>query len=221
MNYLYLFPLLSVIFYSIILICINTTHYDLKRREFKKYCEDTRNLFLDLYPWYPITPTLHKVLEHAADCEEEIGLRLGVVSEGGAENQHRIRKLIRRFRARKTSRKDNLTDVLNRCLILSDPVLATKYSPHLEEFRAARREHHSKQIPEAAQNLLKIKKLPRVRETRAGRNIEPVNPEDNQIDPSDIEDVVMDEAEDIDVSDIEDGSSDDEGEWLGDDFLDE
>ena len=76
------------------------------------------------FPWVSITPTVHKLLGHSWELiSENDGHGLGNLDESGLEA---CNKLIRKFRtssARKTSQIDNLTDVLRRLWVNTDPII--------------------------------------------------------------------------------------------------
>lgn len=91
--------------------------------KFEIYCKETAELYVSLYNFQPMTPTLHKVLRHGAAVIKEAILPIGQLSEEAAEARN---KHIRSFRlnyARKFSRVACNTDVLNRLLLTSDPLL--------------------------------------------------------------------------------------------------
>jgi hypothetical protein len=41
--------------------------YEVKDQEFEKYAINTIKLFVSLYPWFYMPPTVHKILIHGAD----------------------------------------------------------------------------------------------------------------------------------------------------------
>jgi len=95
--------------------------------EFEKNCTETYKMFLDKYSWFKVPVSLHRVLAHGRDYMEALPLPLGRMSEEAAESQNKLLRNDREFRARKTSRIDNLTDVIHRRYITSDPVIHKKY----------------------------------------------------------------------------------------------
>ena len=76
------------------------------------------------FPWVSITPTVHKLLGHSWELiSENDGHGLGNLDESGLEA---CNKLIWKFRtslAWKTSQIDNLTDVLRRLWVNTDPII--------------------------------------------------------------------------------------------------
>lgn len=83
--------------------------------KFSSYTMDTAKLYIQLCPWYPMTPTVHKILIHGPTVIEKALLPIGQLSEHF--------RLFRQNYARKFSRKSCNLDVLNRLLLSSDPVL--------------------------------------------------------------------------------------------------
>jgi hypothetical protein len=50
---------------KVILETLSSSH-SIYTEKFEKYAEDTAKLYVELYCWYPMTPTLHKILRHGA-----------------------------------------------------------------------------------------------------------------------------------------------------------
>lgn len=91
---------------------------------FKNYCLDTANLFVSLYSWYPMPPTIHKVLIHGPLIIEKSILPIGLLSEEALEASNKIFKRSREYHARKCSRIDANTDIIHWLLITSDPMIS-------------------------------------------------------------------------------------------------
>lgn len=90
---------------------------------FQKYCDETAEMYVALYRFYPMSPTLHKVLRHGAEVIKHAILPIGQLSEEAAEARN---KHIRQYRlnySRKFSHIECNMDVLNRLLLTSDPLL--------------------------------------------------------------------------------------------------
>lgn len=56
----------------------------------ESYCQVTAKMYVELYPWYPLTPTLHKILIHGPKVIRHAILPIGALSEEAAEarNKH-------------------------------------------------------------------------------------------------------------------------------------
>lgn len=92
--------------------------------KFEKYAEDTAELYVNLYGWHPMTPTMHKVLRHGAEIISNALLPIGQLSEEAAEARNKHIREFRLHHARKFSREQCNRDVLNRLLLTSDPLLS-------------------------------------------------------------------------------------------------
>ncbi|KAK4885401.1 hypothetical protein RN001_001672 [Aquatica leii] len=65
----------------------------------------TAKLYVELYPWHPMTPTLHKILFHGSSIIEKALLPIGMMSEEAAEARNKHFRLYRQNYARKFSRE--------------------------------------------------------------------------------------------------------------------
>ena len=52
--------------------------YDVNSSKFKTFCWETASLYVDLYPWYPMIQTLHRILIHGYEVIELFTLPLGM-----------------------------------------------------------------------------------------------------------------------------------------------
>lgn len=92
--------------------------------KFAEYCDDTAKLYVRLYNWHPMTPTLHKILVHGAAVIQHAILPIGQLSEEAAEARNQHYRTFRLQYARKFTRKSCNEDVLNRLLLTSDPYMS-------------------------------------------------------------------------------------------------
>ncbi|XP_065677602.1 uncharacterized protein LOC136092898 [Hydra vulgaris] len=106
---------------KVILETISSEH-KIDVEKFRRYTVKTAELYVQLYQWYPMTPTIHKILIHGFIVIEH-ALLPGQLSKEAAEARNKYFCLYRQNNARKLSRECNL-DVLNRLLISSDPILS-------------------------------------------------------------------------------------------------
>ncbi|KAF0313620.1 hypothetical protein FJT64_015854 [Amphibalanus amphitrite] len=89
------------------------------------FCSETAELYVRLYSWYPMTPTLHRLLMHSAALVEQCLLPIGMMSEEASEARHKDVRLYRLQRARRDSRLNTMADVFGRLLVTSDPVISS------------------------------------------------------------------------------------------------
>lgn len=108
--------------FKVILEAITSGH-DIKIKEFTEYTQETAKLYVELYPWHPMTPTLHKILIHGPEVIQNALLPIGQLSEEAAEARNKYIRLFRLGYSRKFSRVECNIDVLNRLLLTSDPFM--------------------------------------------------------------------------------------------------
>ena len=88
---------------------------------FGKYCKDTAKMYVELYGWHPMTPTLHKILAHGSTIIKYAILPIGQLFEEATEARYKHNRSYRQNYARKFSRIQCNQDILNRLLLTSDP----------------------------------------------------------------------------------------------------
>jgi hypothetical protein len=108
--------------FSVILEVISSGH-KINAEKYSKYATDTADMYVRLYPWYPMTPTMHKIFIYGATVIENALLPIGQLSEEAAEARNNYFHIYRQNFARKFSRVSCNLDVLNRLLLSSDPVI--------------------------------------------------------------------------------------------------
>jgi hypothetical protein len=73
--------------------------------------------------WYNIPPTVHKIVVHGAAIIDAIDLPLGLLSEEPSEANNRRLRLAKWNHSRRNSRINTFTDMYNRCMDGSDPMV--------------------------------------------------------------------------------------------------
>lgn len=129
--------------FRVILLTISST-YSIKLDYFKKYCSETAEKFVELYPWYPMSTTVHKILFHSTEIIKYALLPIGQLGEEAQEARHKDVKRYRELYSRKFSRQKTMEDVFHNLLISSDPYITSlrklsgkgmkKYSPEVIQF---------------------------------------------------------------------------------------
>ena len=71
--------------------------------------------------WRRMPPTLHRTIDHSRDILSRFPCPPGYLSEEGSESNNKVIRHARLFNARKTSRKNNLSDIITLLLVNSDP----------------------------------------------------------------------------------------------------
>lgn len=93
--------------------------------KFNKFCLSTARLYVSLYPWCPMTTTLHKILMHGGAIISNFLIPIGQLSEEAQESRNKDFKIYRERFSRKTSRRNNMEDVFQRLLVSSDPLITS------------------------------------------------------------------------------------------------
>ena len=95
------------------------------------YCLNTAKLYIKLYPWYNMSPSVHKILIHGSKIINYFYLPIGAYSEEPIEAQNKNVRKSRLYHARKTSRENTMLDQMHYLLMISDPIISssTKRKP--------------------------------------------------------------------------------------------
>lgn len=110
--------------FSIILEVISSG-ISINVEKFATYTHTTAKLYVELYGWYPMSPTVHKVLTHGAQVISHAILPIGQLSEEAAEARNKNFRQYRIDFSRKFSREECNRDIMNRLLLSSDPYLSS------------------------------------------------------------------------------------------------
>lgn len=103
--------------------------------KFSEFCKSTATLYVQLYPWYYMPASVHKLLMHGTDIIEHFGLLpIGNLSEEASEARNKDFRKYRENHSRKVSRTATNEDILHNLLISSDPKL-TSLRPRMAKNR--------------------------------------------------------------------------------------
>lgn len=98
--------------------------FEIDLTKFSKFTMDTAKDYVELYPWQPMSPTVHKILIHSTSVIANALLPIWQLSEEAAEARNKHFREYRQSFSRKFSRTACNEDVLNRLLLTSDPYLS-------------------------------------------------------------------------------------------------
>lgn len=132
--------------FSVILQCLSCG-YQIETERFRSYAIDTANLFVQLYGWYYMPASIHKILIHGADVMDTLLIPIGQLSEEVLEARHKECRSFRQYRTRKISRTKTNEDLLHALLLSSDPVISSLR-------KLPQRKSHS--LPREVVEILKI-----------------------------------------------------------------
>ena len=95
--------------------------------KFKDYARKTAEKYVELYDWYYMSSTVHKLLIHGADIIEKNDIvPIGTLSEEASESRNKDFRRFREHHSRKRSRQDSNQDILNMLVVSSDPFLSAQ-----------------------------------------------------------------------------------------------
>lgn len=95
--------------------------------KFKEFADETIALYIQLYKWYYMPASVHKILVHGADIIKNLGLiPVGKLSEEAAESRNKDFRKYREHHSRKFCRRATNEDVFHNLLVTSDPFISTK-----------------------------------------------------------------------------------------------
>lgn len=98
---------------------------DIDVDKFEEYASETADLYLKLYSWYYMPPTVHRVLFHGRKIIYSLNLPIGLFSEEAQEARNKDFRRIRQNNTRKMNRLLTNEDVIHGLLISSDPYISS------------------------------------------------------------------------------------------------
>ena len=97
--------------------------------KFKEILRETKDLYIQLYGWYYMPSSVHKLLIHGIDIISNFDLPIGQLSEEALEASHKEFRKHRLAHTRKSSRINTNKDLLNLLLLRSDPLISQSRNP--------------------------------------------------------------------------------------------
>ncbi|KAL4710844.1 hypothetical protein ACJJTC_016128 [Scirpophaga incertulas] len=113
----------TLIYRLSIILRLLSSEYEIDPQKFQEYCDDTRILYLNLYSWYIMPVTLHKILIHGAEIIKNCIIPIGQMSEEASEGQNKEIRKVRSGHTCKISRVRSNFDLLKYLLLCSDPYI--------------------------------------------------------------------------------------------------
>lgn len=134
-----------------ILVAVSCGH-QINVEKFRNFTLSTAKYFVEKYPWYNMSPTLHKFLIHGSEIITHALLPIGQLSEEAQEARNKDFKSYREHFSRKCSREKSNEDIFNRFLISSDPIISNMSK------------HYKKKSSVLPQQVLDLLMLPKISE---------------------------------------------------------
>jgi len=121
-----------------VIINVITSNKEIDVEKFCSYCTDTEKLYLSLYSWHHLPPTIHKILHYGAEVIEYLtsSLPIKAFSAEALEARHKSIRQFRGHHAQKTSQEASTRDVINMLLVSSDPVIASFWKEQQEPWKS-------------------------------------------------------------------------------------
>lgn len=116
----------------IILIVVSCGH-EVNSEKFSDFAHNTAKHFVKIYPWYKMSPTLHKFFIHGPEIISNALLPIGELSEEAQEARNKDFKNYREYFARKCSREKTNEDIFNRFLLTSDPYISSMSKTNIKK----------------------------------------------------------------------------------------
>jgi len=91
----------------------------------KEYTLATARKFVELYPWFYMPTSVHKLLLHGTEIIDHALLLIGQMSEDAQESCHKYIKRYREDFTQKCSRTKTMEDLFLRLLMASDPFISS------------------------------------------------------------------------------------------------
>lgn len=170
-----------------ILLRTLSSGYDINYNEFEKVCSETRTLYLNLYSWYYMPATVHKILVHSTEVIKTCILPIGQLSEEAQEARNKDCRRFREHHTRKLSRIATNTDLLNMLLITSDPLINSL------------REVPKKKIDKLPEEVLNLIVPPSIQSHRVTSNVLPSPTDEGDYLLPDSTECESDESSDEDI----------------------
>jgi hypothetical protein len=92
---------------------------------FAEYAKTTAKLYVELYLWYNMPSSLHRILIHGPEIVKAATLPIGMFSEEALESRNKDFRKYRQCNTRKFSRTKTMQDLFNALLVSSDPVISS------------------------------------------------------------------------------------------------
>lgn len=110
--------------FAVILQAI-TSESEVNTDKFKEYALETAEKYVELYEWYKMPTTVHKLLIHGAEIIKHNSIvPIGCLSEEASEARNKDFRRFREHNSRKMSRQASNEDIFKMLLVSSDPLVS-------------------------------------------------------------------------------------------------
>lgn len=103
--------------------------FNIKCDKFREYALETARKFVDLYSWYYMSTSVHKLLIYGPEIIASALLPRAVIRGCSGNTRNKDIKRFREDFSRKCSRENTMHDVFNRLMVTSDPYIFSIRKP--------------------------------------------------------------------------------------------
>lgn len=114
-----------IVKFSVILRVLAREHF-INLESFRLLLDDTRILYLNLYGWFYMPSSVHKVLIHGCEIIVSFSLPNGQLSEYALDARHKEVRKNRLNHTRKCSRISSNIDLIKILLLTSEPIISAR-----------------------------------------------------------------------------------------------
>ncbi|CAH0550930.1 unnamed protein product [Brassicogethes aeneus] len=107
-----------------IILQVISCGFEVDVEKFKIYTTNTAKLYVSLYSWYYMPPSMHKILIHGAEAIKHAIVPIGQLGEEAQEAKNKDFKFILEHMSRKDSSVHTNRDIFNYLLLSSDPCIS-------------------------------------------------------------------------------------------------
>lgn len=110
--------------FAVILQAI-TSSENIDVEKFRIYTRATAERYVELYGWYYMSATVHKLLIHGADIIKNCIVPIGILSEEASEARNKDFRRFKQHNSRKNTRENSNEDIIKMMLVSSDPFISS------------------------------------------------------------------------------------------------
>lgn len=111
------------------ILTVISSGLDIHFEGFDNYATETAKLYVHLYNWYRMPPSVHQVLIHGSIVIKYALLPIGQLSEEAQESRNKDYLRYKEHYSRKSSRINTNSDLIHFLLISSDPRISSLSPP--------------------------------------------------------------------------------------------
>ena len=105
------------------ILSVINSNYSINVSEFEHFCLETAERYVEMYGWYYMPVSVHKILIHGSEVIKNFITPIGEMSEEAQEANNKNIRYYKEHHTRKVSRKKSNEDLLKRLYLTSDPQL--------------------------------------------------------------------------------------------------